>query len=87
MKTKFALGLLLVGITAGTLWAGGLQPISPDGGGDDVQPIGPASDQDSGNLQPGPGVVAVPEPSSISLIAGSAIVGSWFCLRRRRSRS
>ena len=36
MKTKFALGLLLAGITAGTLWAGGLQPISPDGGGGDT---------------------------------------------------
>ena len=85
MKTKFALGLLLIGITAGTLWAGGLQPITPDGGGgDEVQPNGPTSDQDSGNLQPGPGVVAVPEPSTISLIIGSGILGSWFCLRRRR---
>lgn len=30
-------------------------------------------------------VTAVPEPSSLSLLAGPAILGAWFFIRRRRS--
>ena len=30
-------------------------------------------------------VTAVPEPSSLSLLAGPAILGAWFFMRRRRS--
>jgi hypothetical protein len=86
MKKGFAFGLLSLAITAGTLVAGGFQPIAPEGGDDNIQPIPPMSDVGSTNLQPGPGVtaVAVPEPSTLSLLAGSAVLGSWFCLRRRR---
>jgi len=87
MKKHFAAGLFSLVITAGTLVAGDLLPADPSGGGDTIQPIPPMSDGDPSGLQAGPGVagaVAVPEPSTVSLLATSAILGSWFCLRRRR---
>jgi hypothetical protein len=80
MKKRFALGFLLVGLTAGALLAGDFQPISPAGGGDTVQPVPPVSDSGPTNLP----AAAVPEPSTISLLAGSALFGAGVWLRRRR---
>jgi len=81
MKKHFALGFLLVALTAGALLAGDFQPARLDNGGDTIQPILPASDSGSTTLP----AAAVPEPSTISLVAGSALfsAGVWFRRRRR----
>jgi hypothetical protein len=84
MKKIFWL-VLLVGITVGVR-AGDFQPVNRDNGNDTTQPIGPVSDGPGGTtVLPGPGIVtaAVPEPSALSLITGTGIIGSWLLLRRR----
>ncbi|MEY2487467.1 MAG: hypothetical protein QOH39_3115 [Verrucomicrobiota bacterium] len=80
MKKHFALGFLLVGLTAGSLFAGDFQSIRPDNGGDTIQPVPPASDAGPPNLP----AAAVPEPSTICLLAGSALFGAGVWFRRRR---
>lgn len=83
MKKHALIVAMFLGMTV-TIWAQGF-PVSPQGEGDTRQPIGPVSDDPAGLIQPGPGVTAaVPEPSTISLLAGGAILSSWFFLRRRR---
>ena len=84
MKKQVMIAALVIGISA-TVWGQGF-PISPSVGGDTVQPIGPVSDNPAGGMQPGPGIpaAAVPGPSTISLLAGGALISSWFVLRRRR---
>ena len=81
MKKHFALAFLLVSLTVGALFAGDFQPISPDNGGDTIQPVPPASDGGPTNLP----AATVPEPSTISLLAGSALFGAAVWFRRRRS--
>lgn len=91
MNTKFALGLVILGVTALTLTAGDLAPLSGGGRGDtNLEPIPPLiGDGTSPALDGFPGrdisSVAVPEPSTLSLLAGSAMLGAWFYFRRRAS--
>jgi len=85
MKKQALIITMLLGMAV-TIWAQGF-PVRPHGGGDEIQPIGPVSDDPAGGavIQPGPGVAAaVPEPSTISLLVGGAALSSWFFLRRRR---
>jgi hypothetical protein len=83
MKKLMLLGAIILGWTVSG-WAG--FPVSGSGGGDNIQPIGPGSDQGPADLQPGPGIPAavVPEPSTISLLLGAGAISSWFVLRRKR---
>ncbi|MEY2536456.1 MAG: hypothetical protein QOG67_196 [Verrucomicrobiota bacterium] len=81
MKKHFALGFVLISLTAGALRAENFQPISPDNGGDTIQPVLPASDSGPANLP----AAAVPEPSTISLLAASALFGARVWFRRTRS--
>ena len=84
MKKHLLIVALIMGIGA-TVWAQRGFPVSPQGEGDTLQPIGPVSDNPAGAIQPGPGLAAaVPEPSTISLLVGGAALSSWFFLRRRR---
>ncbi len=90
MKKQLTFGFLLMAITAGTVLARAFEPVpvSPRRDNDAIQPI-PALNDDGSTLdlnQPQNTLTtaAVPEPSTLSLLAGSAIIGSWFCLRRRR---
>jgi PEP-CTERM motif-containing protein len=86
MKKQLAIALLAAGITAGSLSATNVPALREYDLNDTIQPIRPDSDEGAGNLRSSPSVTvaAVPEPSTISLLAGAAIIGSWFCLRRRR---
>ena len=86
MEKRLAFWVVLMGLT-GTLLAGGFESMSPRGD-DTIQPVAPVDDQASNTQQFGPALAAaaVPEPSTLSLVAGAAIIGSGFCLRRRGRR-
>jgi hypothetical protein len=81
--------LLWFGVLLGTallVGAGDFQPVNTDGNNDSTQPIGPVSDSNPSDVLPRPDIVtaAVPEPSTLSLLAGGGVLGTWLFLRRRR---
>ncbi|HJT82696.1 MAG TPA: PEP-CTERM sorting domain-containing protein [Chthoniobacterales bacterium] len=83
MKKLTLIITAIAGLLTSTGWAQGAFSVSPRQGGGMIHPIGPASDEPAGAPQPGPGVTAaVPEPSTFWLLAGGALLGSWFVLRR-----
>ena len=84
MKKRAIILALTMGMAA-SAWAQQGFPVSPQGEGVTLEPIGPVSDNAGAVVQPGPGVAAaVPEPSTMSLLAGGALISSLFFLRRRR---
>ena len=61
------------------------QPVNTDVKNDSTQPIAPVSDSNPSDVLPRPDIVAaaVPEPSTLSLLAGGGVLSTWFLLRRR----
>ena len=84
MEKKLILAILAAGITG--LSAANVPALREWDRNDTIQPIRAEADDASVSFRPSPGsnLAAVPEPSTMSLLAGAAIIGSWFCLRRRR---
>ena len=85
MKKLVLIGMMTLGLAVSG-WAGFPVRGGGEGNGDNLQP-GPVSDPGPVDILPGPGIpptVVVPEPSTISLLAVSGVISSWFFLRRKR---